>query len=142
MKSKALFLLTVFLLNAVAGFSCALHMNVEGTGKSVLHEDGLHAAHHDHMKMMSLQQPKSDGPQFESKADPCCQGMSNNFAALAKLVPQPEKVHIQIPFISAGLYYDYRFVPVYDLDIASNYLIPQKRPPTRGIRLIIRSFQI
>ncbi|PAW95361.1 hypothetical protein CKK33_18395 [Mucilaginibacter sp. MD40] len=142
MKSKALFLLIVFLLNAVAGFSCALHMNVEGMGKSILHEESSHAAHHDHMKMMPPQRPKSDSPQFESKADPCCQGMSNNFAVLAKLVPQPEKVHIQIPFISAGLYYGFRSLPAYDLDIPFNYLIPQKRPPTRGIRLIIQSFQI
>jgi hypothetical protein len=142
MKSKALFLLTVFLMNTLAGFSCALHMNMEGTGKSMLHEESLHAAHHNHMTMMDNPGPKSDGPQLESKADPCCQEMSNNFATLAKLIPQTEKVSIQIPFISAGSYYGFRFLPAYDLDVPFNYLIPQKRPPTRGIRLIIRSFQI
>jgi hypothetical protein len=143
MKSKALFLLIVFLLNSVAGFSCAVHMDMEGTAKSMHHEESSQAPHHHHpMQMMTAQSPKSDGPLFTSKADSCCQEMTNNFAALAKLVPQTEKINIQVSFIAAGFYYDFRDMPTYDVEIPFNYLIPQKRPPTRDIRLTIRSFQI
>ncbi|HEK21328.1 hypothetical protein [Mucilaginibacter sp.] len=142
MKSKALFLLTVFLLNAVAGFSCALHMNMEGAAKSMSHEESSQSPHHDHSQMMSAQPSKSDMPLLTPKADPCCQGTTNNFAALAKLVPQTEKIHIQIPFIAVGFYYGFRDLPAYDVEIPFNYLIPQKRPPNRDIRLSIRSFQI
>ena len=46
MKSKAIFLLVVFLLNTAVGFGCALHMSHSEDHEA--HHDG-HKHHHEHV---------------------------------------------------------------------------------------------
>ncbi|MES2267430.1 MAG: hypothetical protein V4520_11760 [Bacteroidota bacterium] len=143
MKSKALLLLFIFLLNSVIGLSCALHMGNLSLATRADHGKDLHTMHHSHMEMGPAIGKSEDKTVFAAKEDPCCQGMANNFASLSKIVPQQAKSVIQIPVMTANFYYIFKLLPLSDISLSfNNNFIPRKRPPTADIRVTLQSFQI
>ncbi len=137
MKSKAILLLCVFLLNTVIGFGCALHMSHPEQQEAAEHHqhEGPSCAVHEHSITAS-------GPIVEQN-DACCQGAVNHFVSLAKLLPQPGKSIIQVPVVYIDSYYQFSSVcvPMGKLLHQIPIDVPQ-RPPTPNIRIVIRSFQI
>jgi hypothetical protein len=149
MKSKALLLLFIFLLNAATGFACALHMSVHEEATEHHHEGDEAAEHHheehQHASQLSVHQQKElNGTYITAKDAPCCQGAVNNFNALAKVAPQSKQVILLVPFIYIGTYYQFFLKPVPE-GRKSNQLSSldeRRRPPTHSIRIAIQSFQI
>lgn len=150
MRSKALLLLFIFLLNTATGFACALRMAVhEHKDATKHHHEGdeateHHHEEHQHATQLSVhQQPLLNGTYIIDKDDPCCQGAVNNFNSLAKVAPQSSQVVLLAPFTYIFTYYQFFLKPVSDGQV--NQLVPlneRRRPPTHPIRIAIQSFQI
>jgi hypothetical protein len=133
MKVKALFLLFVFLLNSAVGLNCALQKD-DDCCKEV-------SGYHPDLSIQ-LQQDRKH-PTLVTEEDPCCQNAVNNFAALAKLVPQPLKVLMPAPVAIVRSVYVYAFASAPVIETAHQSRIDERqRPPTTDIRIVIRSFQI
>ncbi|WP_429378408.1 hypothetical protein [Mucilaginibacter sp. UYCu711] len=158
MKSKALLLLFIFLLNTVTGFACAIRMSIHEEEETTEHHDtsaevtdhhhnGDEATehHHEHRKLF---QPLVHGePLLNQTAisnnDPCCQGAVNTFNTLAKVTPQSSQIILLAPFTYILAYYQFSLKPVSVTLI--NRLMPvdgRRRPPTYPIRIALQSFQI
>ena len=136
MRAKALILLTVFLLNTLAGFSCALHMSHRQHT-----ETAAHSEHHEHFSMVVHEKNTSD-PVFLAK-DFCCQGAVNNFISQAKQVPATNLLLVLAPFIYISKPIDVFLIPVTDLGLSKLTIKTGRRwPPPRDIRTAIQSFLI
>lgn len=152
MKSKALFLLIVFLLNTLIGFGCALHMNMitESTKENSVHYfDSNHNSHqHKSEKHHIAQKTKSPcalsnpASSLAKEQSCCCQNDANKFSVFAKDIPQTQKVTIHAPVIDLKSP-KMRFGPlqskVFEMQASNN---SERRPPTIDIRIAIQSFQI
>jgi hypothetical protein len=133
MKIKALFLLFTFLLNTAVGLNCALRTCSDCKDEIAEHHQGssLHLQQ-DHQSLNTI-----------AEKDACCKGAVNNFASLAKLVPQSGKFLIQIPVAYIGSNYPYTLSPLPEVHSGHQVLIDERqRPPTPDIRILIQSFQI
>jgi hypothetical protein len=134
MKSKAVFLLVLFLLHTLVGFGCALGM--EASGHKDHDHDHAHAHVHEHKTA-----PVS-GLNF-SKQDPCCKNLVNDLVAQSKLVPESGKVQVVLPVLWLPDYSYSLGVRVASTELKENIFADQKeRPPNRDIRIVIQSFQI
>lgn len=151
MKSKALLLLVIFLLNISTGFACALRMSMHEKEEASEHHHhkGEEAAEHHHheqkqVSQHSLQQHPALNGTYSAKEDPCCQGAVNNFNALAKVTPQSNQVILLAPFIYIDTDYNLFLKPVPDNGKSAQLLSPdeRRRPPTQPIRISIQRFQI
>jgi hypothetical protein len=133
MKIKALFLLFTFLLNSAVGLRCALQKDDDCCEEVAVHHSDL-----------SIQnQQESQSLTTVAQQDPCCQDAVNNFASLAKLVPQPLKVLVPLSNAIIRSAYVYKLVVVPVVQIAHLNLIDERqRPPTPDIRIVIQSFQV
>lgn len=149
MKSKALLLLFIFLLNTVTGFACALRMaGHEHEEATAQHHEGNEGAEHHHERHQQVFQRSNHlqlilNGTYVSEDDLCCQGAVNSFNALAKVVPQTSHVILLAPFTWIGTNYQFLLKPVSVNHV--NQLLPldeRRRPPTHPIRIIIQSFQI
>src|ERR1700741_3934015 len=133
MKVKALFLLFVFLLNSAVGLNCVLHK-----------DDDFCKEASTQYPVLSIQ-PQQDRkpPILVAEEDPCCQKEVNNFAALAKLMPQPPKVLMPPTVAMVRSVYVYAFASAPVIDAAYQSRIDERqRPPTPDIRTVIRTLQI
>jgi hypothetical protein len=130
MRVKALFLLFTFLLNSAVGLHCALQKD-DDCCKEVT-------------ELSSDSNYKGASPQTKlSQEDACCQQGVNNFASLAKLIPQPVKV--LVPVSTAVVQSDYTYSYTFASVVKTTRLIfsyQRRRPPTPDIRTVIQSFQI
>lgn len=150
MRSKALLLLFIFLLNAVTGFACALHKSVHEHEEAATHyHEGDKATEHHHeeyqhsTRLSVHQQSLLNGTYIVAKDDPCCQGAVNNFNALAKVAPQSGQVILLAPFTYIATYYQFFLKEVSDSQITQWVsLNERRRPPAYPIRITIQSFQI
>lgn len=149
MKSKALLLLFIFLLNTATGFACALRMSThEQEEATEHHHEGDEVTEHHHeehqqVSQRSVHQQSILNGTYIAEDDPCCQGAVSNFNALAKVAPQSNHIILLAPFIYIGTYYQFFLKPVSDRQI--NHLLSldeRRRPPTQPIRISIQSFQI
>lgn len=150
MKSKALLLLVIFLLNIATGFACTLRMSIhEQEEATAHHHKGEVVTEHHHAEQQQVSQhsvqqlPVLNGT-YSTKDDPCCQGTVNNFNALAKVTPQSKHVILQAPFIYIGTYYQFFLKPVPNNGKSGQLssIGERRRPPTQPIRISIQSFQI
>ena len=157
MRSKALLLLFIFLLNAVTGFACALHMSIHEQEEASEHhrENAEVADHHNgdeatehHHEHGQLTQPSAhDEPLFSgtflANNDPCCQGAVNNFNTLAKVTPQSSQIILLAPFTYIVAYHQFYLKPV-SVALTKQLLSidGRRRPPTYPIRIALQSFQI
>jgi len=130
MKIKALFLLFTFLLNSAVGLRCALQKDDDCCEEVVEHPAKL--TQQDHALLTVLAQE-----------DPCCQYAVNNFASLAKLVPQPVKISVPVSAVIVQSPYFYTSILMPVVQTVHRPLIDERhRPPTPDIRIIIQSFQV
>lgn len=129
MKFKALFLLFVFLLNSAVGLRCALQKD-DDCCEEVAESTNLTQQNHPLLTVVAQE-------------DPCCQDAVNNFASLAKLVPQPVKVLMPVPIAFVRPAYVYKFILMPVVKTAHQTWIDERqRPPTPDIRIAIQSFQV
>jgi hypothetical protein len=140
MKSKAIFMLFIFLLNTAVGFSCSLHMS----GK--LHEE-LSEKHHGRPEhkpkiIANHHEQPANGARVSDK-DTCCKGSVNNFISQAKVVPQSGTVILQAPFVYIGKNYHFSFESLSGVNIGETLTVDKRqRPPTNNIRIAIHSLLI
>ena len=93
MKTKAIFLLVIFLLNTVVGLACAVGMERDNHGESDVHvssKKNNHKHDHQHKGAHVHKHSASNGPNL-SKEDPCCKTLVNDLVVQGKLVPQSVK---------------------------------------------------
>ncbi|MEO7212005.1 MAG: hypothetical protein ABIX36_04345 [Mucilaginibacter sp.] len=158
MKSKALLLLFIFLLNTVTGFACALRMSIHEQEETTEHHDtsaevtdhhhnGDEATehHHEHRKLSQLlahEEPLFTGTAMANN-DPCCQGAVNNFNTLAKVTPQSSHIILLAPFTYIGTYHQF-FLKLVSVSLTNQFVSidGRRRPPTYPIRIALQSFQI
>ncbi|MBD1366529.1 hypothetical protein IDJ77_22130 [Mucilaginibacter sp. ZT4R22] len=158
MKSKALLLLFIFLLNTATGFACALRMSIHEHEEATEHhqkgseatEHGHHGdeakEHHHEHQQISLpsvhEEPFSSGT-YIANNDPCCQAAVNNFNTLAKVTPQSSQIVLLAPLSYIGTYHQFFLKPV-TISQANRFLSidGRRRPPTYPIRIALQSFQI
>ncbi len=161
MKSKALFLLVIFLLNTLVGFACALQIEYKSQGSKSeehVHDHSSHAhdsassadiAHnhgshkHSGNRETAHKKPELNHSQSGSAEDgSCCQDEVRKFYSLDKIAPQSGKIIAKPPVLDiTGFYY----TPLAVLPIKKGfdkYLDNRQRPPTNDIRIAIQSFQI
>ncbi len=158
MKSKALLLLFIFLLNTATGFACALRMSIhEHEEAKEHHHEGSEAtehAHHGeeakdhHHEHQQVSRPSSHAGPFLSGTsiaanDPCCQAAVNNFNTLAKVTPQSSQIILLAPFTYIGAYHQL-FLKLVTVIQANRFVSigGRRRPPTYPIRIALQSFQI
>ena len=147
-RLKAIFLLTVFLLNIFVGFACAMgvdmgfntthHHDKEATKTTVhIHADGKKHEHPD-------KAPKHHHDSKEdSEKDGCCNDGVIKFQRLDKNLPANNNTAINIPVFAVLL------TSFFGLDIFTPEQVPVQKyiteffhPPPPDIRILIRSFQI
>ncbi|MFF5383322.1 hypothetical protein [Pedobacter suwonensis] len=144
MKSKAIFLLVIFLLNTVVGFGCALGMEEDHDNhshtKAAVHEHKDHQ--HNHGESHEHQVTSIPGLNF-SKEDPCCKKLINELTIQSKLIPGSAKVLVVLPVVWLTNYAYTLLVPVSSIEPdQSGYVDHRYRPPNEDIRISIQSFQI
>jgi len=146
MKSKAIFLLVIFLLNTVVGFACALgteeiHDNDNHSHtKAAVHEHKDHQ--HNHAKGHEHQMTSTPGLD-PLKEDPCCKKVVNELTIQSKLIPETAKVLVNLPVIWLANYPYTLLVPTSSIERGqSGYIDHRYRPPNEDIRISIQSFQI
>ena len=145
MKTKAIFLLVIFLLNTVVGFACAVGMERDNHGESDVHvssKKNNHKHDHQHKGAHVHKHSASNGPNL-SKEDPCCKTLVNDLVVQGKLVPQSVKNQVILPVLLLPDY-NYNFlIPSVKLALKKSvYAGQRERPPNRDIRISINSFQI
>lgn len=141
MRSKAIFLLTLFLLNTAVGLGCALHMAVETHD----HADEISSFHNIHhgVAVNDKEELNNDLPVSSNSTDTCCQDEVNKFNYLNKIIPSASKQVIKIPVFS--LSFTNYLSPVLFSDTQTSYIhfiTNRQRPPSTPVRIIIQSFQI
>jgi hypothetical protein len=130
MKIKALLLLFTFLLNSAVGLRCALQKDDDCCEEVAEHQAKLSRQDHPLLTVVAQE-------------DPCCQDAVNNFASLAKLVPQPVKVSVPVVAVLVQSPYFYTSILIPVVQTVHQSLIDERlRPPTPDIRILIQSFQV
>lgn len=145
MKSKAIFLLVIFLLNTVVGFGCALAMDGNDHDENHSHEKTNHTHkdhNHDHLKGHEHKStPISD--QNLANEDHCCKTLVNDLVTQSKLVPESGKVQVVLPVMWLPDYSYALLIPVAVEELDQRVYVDQReRPPNEDIRIVIQSFQI
>lgn len=146
MKSKAIILLVIFLLNTIVGFGCALGMEGNPHDEGHSHEESANHVHKDHNHHHSIGHEHKATPISAlnfSKEDPCCKTLVNDLVTQSKLVPENGKVQIVLPIVWLPDYSYALLIPVIDVELDQNvYVDHRERPPNKDIRIVIQSFQI
>jgi hypothetical protein len=144
MKRKAIFLLMIFMLNTVVGFSCALHFdqhihgNNHSLAKSVFHHQG-----HSHLSayQMAHDVNPAKGLGFVHE-NLCCKTLTGNLAIQGKLSADSDSVLAKVPvlWIRSG----FNPAPVVTVNALNVGYAKFTDPcfPNKDIRIAIRSFQI
>jgi len=147
MRSKALFLLSVFLLNTLWGFGCALRLNMldHAVVKKPIHTEPSHShqhSGHSHRQEIKPIQPKADNTVL-SKPDPCCQKSTGQFLSLVKDTPNGGKPLIKLPVLDLSYRTEIELRALGHLNADQANFIPfAEKPPAWDIRIAIQSFQI
>ncbi|WP_394772404.1 hypothetical protein [Mucilaginibacter sp.] len=137
MKSKALLLLFIFLLNTIAGFSCALRMSHDE------HQEAAEHHSHHHATTVFAHDQFIPGEITVSPNDPCCQGAVNNFISLAKLIPSSGHILLQAPFAYINSSFQCALAVLPGIKLARPIVIDERqRPPNNDIRITIQSLLI
>ncbi|MEO6330040.1 MAG: hypothetical protein ABIO55_13980 [Ginsengibacter sp.] len=147
---KAAFLLTVFSLNTLIGFACAIgidmgfntsHHHDEEANEAVVHthKNGTKHVHHDeagkHHDEVSNHKDKSD-------KDDCCNDKVIKITQLDKAVPRSISA-INPGFFTISISFVYNIDPLFTSRTTSiKYFVRGHHPPIPDIRIAIQSFQI
>lgn len=132
MKSKALLLLTTFLLHTLVGLGCALRSSNHENPK---HQISLHGATHQEHRQNSSGKKGCQGH--------CCKDSVGKFNGLAKLVPSAQKQVKQTPiFLTANDELKREILHPATARDSISYSIIRERPPNQKIRILLQSFLI
>lgn len=152
MKTKALFLLVIFLLNYVVGIACALqkeiktnheeeHSSSVSSGHSHF-SDHSHAVEHSHHTEEAPRKSLNSASSNSEDDNGCCTDEVTKFDSLDKNTNQIGKVQIKAPIISF-LITNYPSLDTFqESKRFSKYFANRQRPPNTDIRIFIQSFQI
>lgn len=156
MKSKAIFLLVIFLLNTVVGFACALGMEpnqeddhqVHSLSTAVVHQEHEHSSHHDHKD--NAQQKNNHDQEVNqilglslSEGESCCTTLVKDLLIQHKVLPESSKTIVVMPVLWLSKAYCHLLIPVSNLEQDRKvYVDHRSRPPDKDIRISIQSFQI
>ena len=147
MKGKALFLLSVFLLNTLWGFGCTVRLNMldHPMAKKLAYTEPSHGQKHpgrDHHQQVKPFLPIEDNTVL-SNPDPCCQKSTGQFLSLVKDTPNGGKPLFKLPILDLSYQVEIGLRALVYLDAYKANFIPfTERPPAWDIRTAIQSFQI
>lgn len=141
MKSKALFLLVVFLLNTIVGFACAVtmesgHTHSEAHSHNHTAHQHQHTTHHSHSSVAKKQSSDKSGKHG------CCKDEVSKFNSLAKIAGQAGKINTKAPVVELTPIFFAGEPLIIKSAGYSNYIVNRQRPPNSKIRILIQSFQI
>lgn len=142
MKSKAIFLLSIFMLNTLVGFGCALHFHQHCHVNN--HSRTRAISHHkdDHLENPKEHVVKNISGLNISKEKPCCKNLNSNLATQVKLDQKTDNVLAQLLVLWFRSYFSsVPLTSVARLNIVRSGSADSKLPD-RDIRVAIRSFQI
>ncbi|KQB99895.1 hypothetical protein [Pedobacter sp. Hv1] len=148
MKSKALFLLVIFLLHTVVAFACSLHLGSNlGPSSEKDHEHGshLHSSDHHHPEDQSDHHlPNRDSLQaLDDNKDTCCQDEVEEFNLLAKSLSSVGKIDLKAPvyLLLPPFFWCFDQLAIEQSKII--FFIADRKPPSSvDIRVSISSFLI
>ncbi|MEP7238908.1 MAG: hypothetical protein ABI685_13610 [Ferruginibacter sp.] len=146
---KAAFLMIVFSLNTIIGFSCAVGIDMGFNTKHHQEEEGVetmaytHTTGKSHHAVTAHQEKTGGEHNSNGRKDNCCNDEVLKFSQLDKSVPGT--LHIAFPifftaFISSFYNIDLSFSSVKNVDIRP--FAQSHHPPIPDIRIAIQSFQI
>jgi hypothetical protein len=149
MKRKATFLLIIFMLNTLVGFSCALHFDQHIHGrnhsleKSASYHRYVNSHNHHRVYQMAHDVGQAGGAGFV-KENLCCKTLTGNLAIQGKLNADNNKALMKAPVV---LWFRSGFNPTSLVAVVNNLKISHARfidqpLPDKDIRISIRSFQI
>lgn len=154
MKSKAIFLLVIFLLNTLVGFGCALGMEANHHKDQQAHELSAQMKEHHHVGHDKQDHAESQEHRHEHKTntasglsfsneDLCCKILVNDLLTQSKLIPEIGKLPVLMPMVLVSANAYDLFIPVSVGELDQNAEVNHReRPPNSDIRIIIQSFQI
>lgn len=148
MKSKALLLLFIFLLNTATGFACTLRMSIHEHEEAAEHHhenDEAKEHHHEHLQVLphSAHEQASLNGTYITEKDSCCQEAVNSFNTLAKVSPQSGQIVLLAPVTFISAFHQFFLKPVSVIQVNRFAIIDgRRRPPTYSIRIALQSFQI
>ncbi len=141
MKSKAVFLLVIFLLHTIVGFGCVISMETHKHGINHNHPETAHSMHH-HVQLHQHQAGAVSDLRY-AEQDLCCKVLVNDLVTQSKLLPEAGKAELVLPVMWLP---DYAYV--LPIRAAEGTLMRVVGAGTRAhvanqdIRIRIRSFQI
>lgn len=146
---KAAFLIIVFSLNTIIGFSCAVGMDMGFNSKHHQEEEGLETMTHSHTPGNSHHAAKAHQEKTcnthnpNGKKDNCCNNEVLKFSQLDKSVPGTLNIVAPVfftAFISSFYNINLAFSSVKSAN--TRFFARSHHPPIPDIRIAIQSFQI
>ena len=146
---KAAFLIIVFSLNTIIGFSCAIGMDMGFNSKHHQEEEGLETMTHSHTLGNSHHAAKAHQEKTcnthnpNGKKDNCCNNEVLKFSQLDKSVPGTLNIVAPVfftAFISSFYNINLAFSSVKSAN--TRFFARSHHPPIPDIRIAIQSFQI
>jgi hypothetical protein len=146
---KAAFLVIVFSLNTIIGFSCAVGMDMGFNSKHHQEKEALETTTHTHADLKSHHavtanlEKNCDDHNSNGKKDNCCNDEVLKFSKLDKSVPGTLRIdgpRFFTAFVFSFYNVDCSFFPVNN--VGPRPFTPSHHPPIPDIRIAIQSFQI
>lgn len=148
----------IFSLNTIAGFACAVgvdmgfntkhHHDKEATKAVVhIHKDGKKHIHHDkkesHSHYRSHHHEEANSSDNSRAEDNCCNNKVRNFEQVDKLVPSFLSIINPVFFSTfVSTYYQIQILPYTDIVKEIKPFVRSHHPPIPDIRIAIQSLQI
>ncbi len=143
-RYKAAFLLTVFALNTLVGFACAMgvdmgfnssHHGQQEKGEMHIHKDGKK-----HLHKPGAGKHHNNSKQATSKTDGCCKGKVVKLQTADKTLQYSQPIIAVPEFTVSAFFQPAIFPPV--KGVLQKYIDYYFHPPPHDIRVSIQSFQI
>ncbi len=152
MRTKALFLLVIFLLNYVVGIACALEKEIKlipeedhshSTSASQSHSsDHSHVGEQSHHTEEAAKKSLNSTTSNSKDDNGCCTDEVTKFDSLDKNTNQFGKIEIKTS-VTSFLITNYPSLNSFQESKGfSKYFANRQRPPNTNIRIFIQSFQI
>lgn len=144
MKSKALFLLVIFLLNTIVGFACAVTTETgHSHWKGHFHNQVAHKHQHSTHQPTHPHSVRKKQANDKTEKHGCCKDEVSKFNSVAKIAGQASKIDTKAPVLDLNPIF-FAGEPEVIVKSAgySNYIANRQRPPNSKIRILIQSFQI
>ncbi|MGI8952237.1 MAG: HYC_CC_PP family protein [Chitinophagaceae bacterium] len=137
-KLKAALLLTVFALNTVVGFACAVGINMGFNSHHHEEETTTITEHHSH------HDEADKNHQSKDDKDGCCHDKVVKISQEDKSVPPSSNSIINPVFLTAftSSFYNINVLFASQLSPSIKYFVRSHPPPITDIRIAIQSFQI